>query len=104
MALDKTEKAALITDLRELYGLSDESWDGIFASEQLTVYRSNVNLAGKQNAEKKDKSYLLDDSQESYNTCQTFCLYENTGYIKILCIGSHTLKDSDNLYSEYTGD
>ena len=50
MALDKTEKAALITDLRELYGLSDESWDGIFASEQLTVYRSNVNLAGKQNA------------------------------------------------------
>mgnify|MGYP001158350485 CR=1 FL=1 len=104
MALDKSAQSALLTEIRDLIGMGETENDAFIASVPVTIYRTSPGIDDS----KKHKNYLLDSSHAKFEEAQYWDLpytaADGTSIWQGIVLGDHTKKDSDNLWTEYTGE
>ena len=104
MALDKSAQSALLTEIRDLIGMGATENDTIINSVSVTIYRTSPGIDDS----KKHKNYLLDTSHAKFEEAQYWGMpYKGADGSSVwqgIVLGDHTKKDSDNLWTEYTGE
>jgi hypothetical protein len=99
MAFDKSGKSSQLTEIRKYYGLADSSLDDEFNNNTVTIYRT----VDKVTFEHRIADYIVEATPADKLEPSIYS-HTNTIYDEVLIIGDHTKKDSNNVWSEYTGE